>query len=117
MYILVVDDIKANIDVLMDTLGDSHELMVAMDRYQVRERLKADLRSAEIPVIFLTALSDIANKTGGFEVSAVDDVTEPFEILEVRARVETHLSLARARRALANQNAWLEETVGQESSC
>ncbi|MEA3641316.1 MAG: response regulator [Lamprobacter sp.] len=145
--ILAVDDTKANIDVLMDTLGDSHELMVAMDGpsaldavataladgappdlilldimmpgmdgYQVCERLKADPATAEIPVIFLTALSEVAHKTRGFEVGAVDYVTKPFEILEVRARVKTHLSLARARRALAHQNEWLEETVRQRTS-
>ena len=145
--ILAVDDIEANIDVLMDTLGDSHDMMVAMDGpsaleavataladgtppdlilldimmpgmdgYQVCERLKADPSTAEIPVIFLSALGEVANKTRGFEVGAVDYVTKPFEILEVRARVETHLSLAQARRALAHQNEWLEETVRQRTS-
>lgn len=90
-------------------------MMPGMDGYQVCERLKADATTAEIPVIFLTALDEVGNKARGFEVGAVDYVTKPFEILEVRARVETHLSLARARRALANQNEWLEETVRQRT--
>lgn len=144
--ILAVDDTAANIDVLMDTLGEDYEMMVAMDGpsaletvanavtegsppdlilldimmpgmdgYTVCERLRADPITADIPIIFLTALTDLASKTRGFQLGAVDYVTKPFEILEVRARVETHLSLAQARRALANQNQWLEEKVRQRT--
>ncbi|MBK5969663.1 MULTISPECIES: response regulator [Thiorhodovibrio] len=144
--ILAVDDTEANIDVLMDTLGDDYELMVAMDGvsaletvataiadghppdlilldimmpgmdgYQVCERLKADPITAEIPIIFLTALTEVSSKTRGFQVGAVDYVTKPFEILEVRARVETHLSLARAKRALADHNLHLEDKVRQRT--
>lgn len=144
--ILAVDDTEANIDVLMDTLGNDYELMVAMDGpsaleavataiadgappdlilldimmpgmngYEVCERLKADPTMAEIPVIFLTALTEIASKTRGFQVGAVDYMTKPFEVPEVRARVETHLSLALARRELANQNQRLEQKVQQRT--
>ncbi|WPL15783.1 Cyclic di-GMP phosphodiesterase response regulator RpfG [Thiorhodovibrio winogradskyi] len=144
--ILAVDDTEANIDVLMDTLGNDYELMVAMDGpsaleavataitdgtppdlilldimmpgmtgYEVCERLKADATTADIPVIFLTALTEIGSKTRGFQVGAVDYMTKPFEIPEVRARVQTHLSLALARRELARQNQILEETVRQRT--
>jgi putative two-component system response regulator len=144
--ILAVDDTEANIDVLMDTLGNDYELMVAMDGpsaleavataiadgvppdlilldimmpgmngYEVCERLKADAATADIPVIFLTALTEIGSKTRGFQVGAVDYMTKPFEIPEVRARVETHLSLALARRELARQNQILEQKVRQRT--
>jgi putative two-component system response regulator len=144
--LLIVEDTEANIDVLMDALGEDYELLVAMDGasaletlatalaeghppglilldimmpgmdgYQVCERIKADPASAAIPVIFLTALTEVASKTRGFQVGAVDYVTKPFEILEVRSRVETHLALAQARHALANQNQLLEEQVRQRT--
>ncbi len=62
-------------------------------------------------MIFLTALTEVTNKTRGFQVGAVDYITKPFEILEVKARVKTHLSLTLARQALARQNEILEEQV------
>lgn len=90
-------------------------MMSDMNGYEVCERLKADPASAEIPVIFLTALTEVGHKTRGFEVGAVDYITKPFEIQELRARVHTHLSLALAQRELANQNQILEEKVRQRT--
>ncbi|EIC20446.1 response regulator [Thiorhodovibrio frisius] len=90
-------------------------MMPGMNGYAVCERLKADATTADIPVIFLTALTEIGSKTRGFQVGAVDYMTKPFEIREVRARVETHLSLALARRELANQNQILEQKVRERT--
>lgn len=90
-------------------------MMPGMDGYQVCEQLKADAGSADIPIVFLTALTEVANKTRGFLAGAVDYVTKPFEILEVKARVETHLRLALAKRALARQNEILEEKVNERT--
>ena len=56
-------------------------------------RIKANKAMAEIPIIFLTAMTDINSKTKGFELGAVDYITKPFEILEVKDKVNTHLSL------------------------
>jgi signal transduction histidine kinase len=56
-----------------------------------------------IPVLFITALDEIENKTNAFGVGAVDYITKPFELLEVKARVNTHLTLKLARQALAAQ--------------
>ena len=104
--ILAVDDTKYNIDLLVDALGDEYDLSVAMngssalqlaattppdlilldimmpgmDGFEVLRRLKADRTTREIPVIFLTALSEIGDKARGFELGAVDYITKPFQI-------------------------------------
>lgn len=139
--VLVVDDTKANLDLLVAALGAFHQVTVAldgksaleavaqeppdlvlldimmpdMDGYEVCRRLKADSATAGIPVIFLTALTEIENKTQGFELGAVDYITKPFEVLEVQARVNTHLSLVLARRELQAQNETLEIKVAERT--
>ena len=135
--VLIVDDTEANIDVLVDALGDDYELSVTMDGqtaleniaktppdiilldiimpgmsgYEVCSQLKNNRDTADIPVIFLTGMTDIDSKTKGFELGAVDYIVKPFEILEVKARVHTHLALRLARMELALQNEILEEKV------
>jgi CheY-like chemotaxis protein len=135
--VLVVDDTETNIDILVETLGNEYELSVAMDGesaletiqaelpdlilldimmpgidgYEVCRRLKRDPNTSGIPIVFITAMGEIENKTKGFELGAVDYITKPFEISEVKARVNTHLSLMLAKRELANQNIILEERV------
>ncbi|MFA9464755.1 MAG: two-component system response regulator [Velocimicrobium sp.] len=139
--VLIVDDTEANVDILVDALGDDYELSVAMDGesaleaidiekpdiilldimmpgmsgYEVCEKLKSNENTEDIPVIFLTAMTDIESKTKGFEVGAVDYITKPFEILEVKARVQTHLSLQLAQNELAMQNETLEEKVSERT--
>ena len=78
--------------------------MPAMNGFEVCRALKADPRSAEIPVIFVSAAVDTADKLLAFEEGGVDYVTKPFQPLEVLARVETHLSLSRVRRELEAKN-------------
>ncbi len=135
--VLVVDDTETNIDILVETLGNEYELSVAMDGesaletvhtelpdlilldimmpgidgYEVCRRLKNDPETSGIPILFLTAMNEVQNKTKGFELGAVDYITKPFEVLEIKARVKTHLSLTIAKRELANQNIILEERV------
>lgn len=139
--VLVVDDTEANVDILVDALGDLYDISVAMDGesaleavadetpdlilldimmpgmdgYEVCRRLKEDAATAKIPVIFLTALTEIENKTKGFETGAVDYITKPFEVREVQARVETHLSLVLASRELQMQNEILESKVAERT--
>jgi two-component system, sensor histidine kinase and response regulator len=72
--------------------------MPEMDGYEVCERLKADPALKEIPVIFLSALSDASDKVRAFAVGGVDYITKPFQLDEVLARVETHLEIRRQRR-------------------
>jgi len=71
--------------------------MPEMNGFEVCQRLKADERLAAVPVLFLSALQDIDDKLNAFRAGGVDYITKPFQLEEVRARVETHLQLHRAR--------------------
>ncbi|MBS4098307.1 MAG: diguanylate cyclase [Sulfuricella sp.] len=68
-------------------------LMQGMNGYQVCERLKSDDRTRDIPVIFVTAASDVNDETRGFELGAVDYIVKPFHPAVVKARVRTQLEL------------------------
>ncbi|MDX9827840.1 MAG: response regulator [Spirochaetia bacterium] len=89
-------------------------MMPKMDGYTACGILKADPKTASIPVIFLSALSDPADKIKAFEKGAVDYITKPFNVMEVRARVGVHLELKSLRAALEAHNAKLEEKVRQQ---
>jgi len=67
--------------------------MPGMDGYEVCRRLKADPRTSEIPVIFISALSETEDKLAAFRAGGIDYVTKPFQSEEVMARVRTHLQL------------------------
>ncbi|MBF0192121.1 MAG: two-component system response regulator [Magnetococcales bacterium] len=140
--IFVVDDTETNIDILLETLGDSYEVSVAldgptaledipdrepdlilldvmmpeMDGYEVCRRLKQDPRTQAIPLIFVTAKQETEDETYGLELGAVDYITKPFSPAVVLARVRTHLQLARARRELAQANEVLEDRVRQRTA-
>jgi signal transduction histidine kinase len=72
-------------------------MMPGMDGLEVCRRLKSDVATQEIPVIFLTASNEMEHLVKGFEVGAVDYVTKPFNPPELLARVRTHLELKHAR--------------------
>jgi signal transduction histidine kinase len=82
--------------------------MAGMDGYEVCRRLKADARTRDIPVLFLSALESVEDKVKAFEAGGLDYITKPFQELEVITRINTHLALAEARRQVAEQ-AMLEE--------
>ncbi len=135
--VLVVDDTETNIDILVAALDSEYEVSVAMDGesaletlnndlpdlilldimmpgmdgYEVCRRIKNNPKTSGIPIVFITTMNEIQNKTKGFELGAVDYITKPFEVMEIKARVKTHLSLMLAKRELANQNIILEEKV------
>ncbi len=73
-------------------------LMPGMDGFEVCAKLKADPKLADIPVIFLSALSETADKVKGFQSGGVDYITKPFQIEEVHARVSLHLELQEQRK-------------------
>ena len=124
--VLVVDDNKTNIDILVNILHSEYEVSVAMngksalqivntdlpdlilldimmpgmDGYEVCRRIKSEPQTSGIPIIFITSMSEIQNKTKGFELGAVDYITKPFDVMEVKARVKTHLSLTFANKKL-----------------
>ncbi len=83
--------------------------MPEMDGYEVCARLKASPKLRDIPVIFLTALTDIADKVKAFEVGGLDYITKPFHIAEVQARVRTHLALRSANVELARSYSKLQQ--------
>jgi two-component system, sensor histidine kinase and response regulator len=71
--------------------------MPDMDGYEVCARLKQRPALAEIPVVFLTAMNDVANIVRAFDVGGVDYITKPFQLAELQARVRTHLALRRTQ--------------------
>ncbi len=128
--ILVVDDMPDNLRVLMDMLtahgyhvrpapdGEfalnfvrMHRpdlvlldiMMSGIDGFEVCRQLKANPSTADIPVIFLSALVDIERKVNGFEVGGVDYITKPFRAEEVLARVQTHLTIQRLQHELRQE--------------
>jgi len=115
--VLIVDDVKANIDVLVQALREDHKLSIALDGeaalrtieknppdlvlldivmpgldgYEVCRRLRSDPKTRELPIMFLSSLEDVCDKTRGFEAGGNDYLTKPFEVLEVKARVRSLL--------------------------
>ncbi len=75
--------------------------MPGMDGYEVCQRLKADPLLCDIPVLFISALSDTLDKVRAFGVGGLDYITKPFQCEEVQARVKTHLELHRQKSELA----------------
>ncbi|MEL7435460.1 MAG: response regulator, partial [Chloroflexota bacterium] len=71
--------------------------MPGMNGYEVCEKIKDDEDTEDIPIIFLSALSDTKDIVKGFEVGGVDYVSKPFKYREVLARVESQLALAQQR--------------------
>lgn len=139
--ILIVDDTKFNVRILVETLCDDYELSVAMDGksalefmekvvpdillldimmpimdgFEVCAKMKENKRLKDIPVIFLSAMTDINSKSKAFEMGAIDYITKPFEVQEVKARVKTHLSLKLAQNELAMQNEILNMKVEERT--
>jgi formate hydrogenlyase transcriptional activator len=136
--ILVVDDTPTNVKVLVEMLGrEGYRVLVAregesaleqaryamplvilldimmpgMDGFEVCRRLKSNAATADIPVVFMTALGDLEDKVKGFAAGGADYVVKPFEHEEVLARVRTHLQLRRLQLDLAKANATLEQQV------
>jgi two-component system, cell cycle sensor histidine kinase and response regulator CckA len=87
--------------------------MPGMDGYEVCRRLKAEEHSRHIPVIFVSALDDQTDKVQGFASGGVDYITKPFQIKEVLARVETHLTLRNLQFQLEDQNARLQREIAE----
>lgn len=138
--VLIVDDTVDNIQVAMNILKeDNYDLSFAMDGkealdmvtaepeeyhlilldimmpkmngYEVCEKLKSNLNTRDIPIIFLTAKVDVDSISKGFSLGAVDYITKPFYADELLARVKNHLSLFHAKKLLKQNNINLESKV------
>ncbi|NJL69078.1 MAG: response regulator [Oscillatoriales cyanobacterium RU_3_3] len=86
-------------------------MMPDMDGYEVCSRLKAEERTRGIPVIFLSALVEVADKVKGFSVGGVDYITKPFEPTEVVARVENQLRMRELELQLREKNTMLRREI------
>ena len=88
-------------------------MMPEMDGYEVISRLRADPRTRELPVIFVTALDSTEDEAHGLELGAVDYITKPVRPAIVLARVRGQLELKEARDRMRDQNAWLEAEIAR----
>jgi len=137
--VLLVDDAKANLDILVEGLKSDHKLSLALngemalqiaartppdlvlldivmpglDGYEVCRRLRQLPETAEVPIMFLSSLEEVQNKTRGFEAGANDYLTKPFEMLEVKARVRSLLK-AKAYSDAAKEQIASELRVARE---
>lgn len=128
--ILVVDDVPINIKILLEILTQAgyrvsvaksgisalekveeslpnlillDVMMPGIDGFETCRRLKTNPKTKDIPVIFMTALSDAVNKVKGLQLGAVDYITKPIEHEEVLARINVHLELRRTQLKLAQE--------------
>ncbi|WP_293121872.1 response regulator [Microcoleus sp. bin38.metabat.b11b12b14.051] len=138
--ILVVDDTPANLRLLAGILNGkgykvrpvpSGELAISaaqgmppdlilldimmpeMNGYEVCEKIKADERTRDIPVIFISAINDVLDKVKAFAVGGVDYITKPFQVEEVLVRVKTHLAMCQLQKKLQEKNYELTVTLDQ----
>lgn len=136
--ILIVDDNPDTLDLLFFVLSDSDftvltanngknalqtveeahpdlilldVMMPGIDGFEICRRLKADESSQDIPVIFMTSLSDTDDKVKGFNVGAVDYITKPIQEEVLKARITTHLTIRKLNRSLIEQNKRLQEEI------
>lgn len=78
--------------------------MPGIDGYEVCRQLKANSRTKDLPVIFISALGDLEDRLAGFRAGGIDFISKPFQREEVLSRVKTQLELHRVRRALSQSN-------------
>lgn len=140
--ILIVDDTPENIDILVELLedfdkqiaingedaletaweGDPPDLilldimMPEMDGYEVCEKLRANEKTKDVPVIFLTAKTEKDDIVKGFEVGGQDYITKPFDARELMERVKTQIELKTQREILKNMNEVLEQKVQERTA-
>ncbi len=115
--ILIVDDAETNLDILVDILGEEYDLAVAMDGesaleavnddppdlilldimmpdidgFEVCKQLKGNSETDDIPVVFLSALTEAEDRQKGLDFGAVDFITKPFDSSEIQTKVKQHL--------------------------
>lgn len=88
-------------------------MMPEMNGYEVCQKIKADERTRDIPVIFISAINDVLDKVKAFAVGGVDYITKPFQVEEVLVRVETHLAMCQLQNKLKQKNEELTVTLEQ----
>lgn len=86
-------------------------MMPGLDGYEVCKRLKQDERTRDIPIIFISAISDVLDKVKAFQAGGVDYITKPFQIEEVLVRVENQMRLRNLQKRLEEQNIRLQQEI------
>jgi signal transduction histidine kinase len=110
--VLVAQSGEAALELLKDTLPDIILLNIPMpglDGYEICKRIKNNEHTRDIPVIFMTPVTETVDKVKGFQLGAVDYITKPFQPEEVLARVNTHLTLQNLRKNLLKKNEELKD--------
>lgn len=87
--------------------------MPVMDGYEVCNRIKSNEKTSKVPVIFISGQDDTADKVKGLNAGGIDYITKPFQLAEVIARIETHLSLCRLQQQLEEQNVHLQKEIAE----
>ncbi len=85
--------------------------MPEMNGYEVCQHLKAEERTRDIPIIFISALTEVLDKVKAFAIGGVDYITKPFQVEEVLARIETHLTMRKLQQQLQAKNVQLQEEI------
>lgn len=85
--------------------------MPEMNGYDVCRALKRSDRTADIPIIFISALDDVFDKVTAFEVGGIDYITKPFQVQEVLVRISNHLNIRQLQQQLESQNVQLQQEV------
>jgi len=140
-HILIIDDVIENVGLLGDTLDDLAEVQFAtsgkegldlaraapphlilldvmmpdMDGFQVLDQLKRDKRTAQVPVLFVTARADVETESRALIRGAVDFIQKPIRAEAVRSRVQLHLRLSQQAAELSAANTALEGRIDQRS--
>jgi putative two-component system response regulator len=140
--VLIVDDMAENLKLLTGLLNDDYDTKVAnngeralkvalgdavpdlilldvmmpgLDGYEVCRQLKANPRTRDVPVIFLTSRDEVEDEQKGFDAGAVDYITKPISAPTVLARVRTHVALKAAADFLKDKNVYLEDEVAKRT--
>ena len=90
--------------------------MPQMNGYEVCQQLKSDERTRDIPVIFISALGDVFDKIKAFEIGGVDYITKPFQVEEVLARLNTHLTIRKLQVQLQTRNIQLQREIAEKTA-
>ena len=139
--LLLVDDNQENLTLLVDILSSTYQIKIAnngkralhlasvdipdlilldimmpgMNGFEVCHELKNSEQLRHVPVIFISAADDVDNKVKAFGVGGVDYVNKPFQVEELEARIETHLSLSKLQEQLQEHNRHLDQQVRRKS--
>ncbi|MDJ0648019.1 MAG: response regulator [Xenococcaceae cyanobacterium MO_188.B19] len=116
--VLLAEDGKSAIQIAQSQTPDLillDILMPELNGFETCQLLKSQTATKDIPIIFLTALSETLDKVQGFELGGVDYITKPTEQEEVLMRIQTHLTIQRMRHKLISQNQELQQTLNFEA--